>query len=818
MTITQRAIKLASRDSTELDVLTYENGELYFDQSNFTLRLMDSVTQGGVKLATQPWVQNNLNTVSQPMSLTDTTQSTSTGTGSLKVSGGAGIVKNVYVGQELRVAGATVLNSTLAVTNNFSVNTDKFTVDSTTGNIAVAGTLALANDFSIATNKFSVNHSTGNTVVAGELLIASDFKINTDKFTVESTTGDVDVAGNIVSVGTVTAGNLKMDGGLNSIASTNNNGNIVLSPNGAGYVSITGTNALVIPSGTSGQQGPAVNGAIRLNTTYGQFEGYSGGNWSSLGGVRSVDGQTYIIAETSPGASDDTLHFYAGNTEVATLTSTKLSILANTVSNGSSAGALTVVGGVGIGGDLYVGGNLNIQGTELSIGSATFNNGLTLSGSDTAATEYFKVNNATGVTKFSVDSATGNTVVAGTLDPAGDFKVATNKFTVASSTGNTVVAGTLNVTSDVQVGTYNGGFTVNANTGNVIIQGSLTTYGTSYQVGGGTTISDPLITLHTGTFTNNDGVDIGVFYNYYDTEQRDGFFGRVNSSGYLEYYSVATVAGGVFSGTYGTYKGAGFISTGNSTFGGDIAVNGGDITTTSTGTATVFNTNATTLNIGQASTTVSIGAATGTTTVRNDLSSGAVTSSGNVAANGGSLTTTQTTANLFNDTATTLNIGGAATTIGLGTSTGTFTIGTPTIVGTQTTQTLWNTTATTINFAGAATTLNIGNASGTTAVAGALSCLSITESSSISLKENINPITNALDIISKLEGVTYDRKNGTAKMEAGLIAEAVDKVLPNIVKHDQYGRAEGINYTKLTAYLIEAVKELTKKVDQLSNK
>lgn len=50
---------------------------------------------------------------------------------------------------------------------------------------------------------------------------------------------------------------------------------------------------------------------------------------------------------------------------------------------------------------------------------------------------------------------------------------------------------------------------------------------------------------------------------------------------------------------------------------GDIAVNGGDVTTTSTGTATLFNTNATTLNIGGAATTVSLGAGSGTTTVNN---------------------------------------------------------------------------------------------------------------------------------------------------------------------------------------------------------
>lgn len=51
---------------------------------------------------------------------------------------------------------------------------------------------------------------------------------------------------------------------------------------------------------------------------------------------------------------------------------------------------------------------------------------------------------------------------------------------------------------------------------------------------------------------------------------------------------------------------------------GDIAVNGGDVTT-SAETASIFNANATTLNIGGAATTVSLGAATGTTTVNNDL-------------------------------------------------------------------------------------------------------------------------------------------------------------------------------------------------------
>ena len=90
-----------------------------------------------------------------------------------------------------------------------------------------------------------------------------------------------------------------------------------------------------------------------------------------------------------------------------------------------------------------------------------------------------------------------------------------------------------------------------------------------------------------------------------------------------------------------------------------------------------------------------------------------------------------------------------------------------------------------------------------------------TESSSIALKENVNPITNALDAIMSLVGVTYDRKNGSAKNEAGLIAEDVDKILPNLVSHKEDGSAEGIHYTKLTAYLIEAIKSLKAEIDEL---
>ena len=109
--------------------------------------------------------------------------------------------------------------------------------------------------------------------------------------------------------------------------------------------------------------------------------------------------------------------------------------------------------------------------------------------------------------------------------------------------------------------------------------------------------------------------------------------------------------------------------------------------------------------------------------------------------------------------------------------------------------------------------LGIGTAA--SGVSGSITASSFTETSSIALKENINPISHALDSILGLNGVTYDRKDGSTKNEAGLIAEEVFNVLPNLCSVDENGQPLGINYTKLTAYLIEAVKELKQEIETL---
>lgn len=152
----------------------------------------------------------------------------------------------------------------------------------------------------------------------------------------------------------------------------------------------------------------------------------------------------------------------------------------------------------------------------------------------------------------------------------------------------------------------------------------------------------------------------------------------------------------------------------------DLNIDGGDLTTNQA-TFNLLNANATTVNAFGAATTIEIGASTGTTNVNNNLVVDL-----DLEVKGGDLTTNQTTFNLLNSTATTVNFAGAATTLEIGAATGTTNInndldvdgdlnidGGDLTVSTSTFN-LANTTATTVNAFGAATTINIGTAATTT--------------------------------------------------------------------------------------------------------
>lgn len=81
------------------------------------------------------------------------------------------------------------------------------------------------------------------------------------------------------------------------------------------------------------------------------------------------------------------------------------------------------------------------------------------------------------------------------------------------------------------------------------------------------------------------------------------------------------------------------------------------------------------------------------------------------------------------------------------------------------------------------------------------------------LKENINPIKKALDKVLKLEGVTYNLKDETNKNHIGLIAQDVEKIVPEVVSTNDKG-IKGVAYSNLIALLIEAIKEQNKTIEE----
>lgn len=80
-------------------------------------------------------------------------------------------------------------------------------------------------------------------------------------------------------------------------------------------------------------------------------------------------------------------------------------------------------------------------------------------------------------------------------------------------------------------------------------------------------------------------------------------------------------------------------------------------------------------------------------------------------------------------------------------------------------------------------------------------------------KTNINPIENAVDKVQQLRGVSFDwKKDG--KHDIGLIAEEVGEVIPEVVAYEDNGTdAKSVDYARLVAVLIEAVKEQQKQLE-----
>jgi endosialidase-like protein len=109
-------------------------------------------------------------------------------------------------------------------------------------------------------------------------------------------------------------------------------------------------------------------------------------------------------------------------------------------------------------------------------------------------------------------------------------------------------------------------------------------------------------------------------------------------------------------------------------------------------------------------------------------------------------------------------------------------------------------------------------------VEGDIECTNLHETSDVRLKKNIRPLTQVLDKVEKLRGVSFQWKrldmSKNAKVnrkQIGVIAQEVEAVFPELVAENDEG-FKSVEYTKLTAVLIEAVKELKAENEKLQQR
>ena len=311
----------------------------------------------------------------------NTTNSTAPTNGALIVSGGLGVAKHVNIGEGFTVAGVSTfasdldINAAVDILNGVTANSTFESVGITTlasagGITTTGGDLYVGADLYISDDLVLDEFTARNGNITGIATVGTTLDVN-GTLDVDGKT-ELDITNiaetlNVVGIATFANnidanGDLDVDGrtelditnisetlNVDGVATFANNidANADLDVDGRTELDTTNisetlnvvgistfedrvifdsTNSIQIPVGSTAQRdsvGTAVTGQIRYNTDTTSFEGYGpGGDWGSLGGVKDVDGDTFILAESTPGSDEDALTFTTAGTEKAVIDST----------------------------------------------------------------------------------------------------------------------------------------------------------------------------------------------------------------------------------------------------------------------------------------------------------------------------------------------------------------------------------------------------------------------------------------------------------------------------------------------------------------
>jgi len=218
MSKTVHSVKLQAYASVDLDRISYSGGDIVYDKTNGTLRVMDGETPGGGKLATQLWVQNSAGTITANLK------------GDIYTAGGLRVLDNgTTLANPAFFGDVYASNGTSKILDNGTDGTNALFTGSLTGN--VTGNL------------------TGN--VTGNL--TGNVTGNVTGNLTGNVTGNADTATKLAA--TKNINNVAFDGSANITLSTlvngtktitlNSSGNLVIpGASGGGLISSTGYNYL----------------------------------------------------------------------------------------------------------------------------------------------------------------------------------------------------------------------------------------------------------------------------------------------------------------------------------------------------------------------------------------------------------------------------------------------------------------------------------------------------------------------------------------------------------------------------------------------
>ena len=94
----------------------------------------------------------------------------------------------------------------------------------------------------------------------------------------------------------------------------------------------------------------------------------------------------------------------------------------------------------------------------------------------------------------------------------------------------------------------------------------------------------------------------------------------------------------------------------------------------------------------------------------------------------------------------------------------------------------------------------------------------VTAFSDVILKDDINTIDNALERVQGMRGVFFNRKDNKQERQTGVIAQEVEPFLPEVVRETKdEKKIKSVAYGNMVGVLIEAIKELNAKVEELQH-